>query len=175
MRGCRTHIDGHSPSFEGGWPATALAGSLQWQLAVMSESSRLRPKKLLLVDGDFRTAQRLADMLRDDGFEVEVARDGATAIARLARAPLPDALISELKLSLADGSAVARYGRAQHPGLKVIFVTRDPTLLAPGLLAGAAPHVLTKPLDYARLLEVLRGPILFEESSSATASAGSAR
>ena len=141
----------------------------------MSESSRPRPKKVLLVDGDFRTAQRLAGMLRDDGFEVDVARDGAAAIARLARGPVPDALVSELKLSLADGAAVARFGRAQHPGLRVVFVTRDPNLLAPGLLAGAAPHVLTKPLDYAGLLEVLGGPTSWGENGSVSASAGGAR
>ena len=141
----------------------------------MSESSRPRPKKVLLVDGDFRTAQRLAGMLRDDGFEVDVSRDGATAIGRLARAPLPDALVSELKLSLADGAAVARFGRAQHPGLKVVFVTRDPNLLPRGFLAGASPHVLTKPLDYAELLEVLRGPFSLEENSHAIAVAGGAR
>ncbi|HKY36718.1 MAG TPA: response regulator [Polyangiaceae bacterium] len=141
----------------------------------MSESSRPQPKKVLLVDGDFRTAQRLADLLRDDGFEVDVARDGSTAIARLARAPLPDALVSELKLPLADGAAVARFGRAQHSGLEVVFVTRDPNLLAPGLLTSAPPHVLTKPLDYARLLEVLRGPVTPEESGAVASPAGGAR
>jgi CheY-like chemotaxis protein len=135
----------------------------------MSNSSNLHLNRLLLVDGDLRTSQRLAHLLRDDGFEVEVARDGAAAMARLARAPLPDALISELKLPLADGATVARFGRAQHPGLQIVFVTRDPNLLVPGALTAPPRAILTKPLDYARLLEVLGRPILLEDGSSSGA------
>jgi DNA-binding NtrC family response regulator len=142
----------------------------------MSRSHNPRPRRnVLLVDGDFRTAQRLAELLRDDGFEVEVARNGATAIARLARAPLPDVLVSELKLALADGAAVARFGRAQHPGLRVVFVARDPNLLAPTALSGPAPDVLTKPVDYARLLELLEAGNPAEAAGSSPASVGHAR
>lgn len=115
-------------------------------------------KKVLLVDGDFRSSGRLADLLREDGFDVEILRDGATAIARLTRAPLPDALITELKLSLCDGAAVARFGRAQHAGLRVVVLTGYPHLFVPEAFRDPAPVVLTKPLDYARLLEVLRQP-----------------
>ena len=141
----------------------------------MSGSHIPRSQSVLLVDGDFRTAQRLAGLLRDDGFEVEVARDGAAAIARLARGPLPDALVSELKLPLADGLAVARFGRTQHPGLQVVFVARDPSLLGPAALGSPAPEVLTKPVDYARLLELLKAGIFPELGDSCLARVGSAR
>lgn len=141
----------------------------------MPDSWKPHLNRVLLVDGDFRTSQRLADLLRDDGFDVEVARDGAAAIARLARVPVPDALISELKLPLADGTAVARFGRAQHAGLQVVFVTRDPNLLVAGALTAPPPAILTKPLDYARLLEVLGRPIFLEERSSPPASNRGAR
>ena len=141
----------------------------------MSGSQIPRSHNVLLVDGDFRTAQRLAGLLRDDGFEVEVARDGAAAIARLARGPLPDALVSELKLPLADGPAVARFGRTQHPGLQVVFVARDPSLLGPAALGSPAPEVLTKPVDYARLLELLKAGIFPEQGDSSLARVGSAR
>lgn len=141
----------------------------------MSGRHNPHPHKVLLVDGDFRTAQRLAGLLRDDGFEVEVARDGAAAIARLARGPLPDALVSELKLPLADGTAVARFGRAQHPGLRVVFVARDPNLLVPAALGGPPPEVLTKPVDYVRLLEVLKTGIFPRQGDSSPAAVGSGR
>jgi DNA-binding NtrC family response regulator len=124
----------------------------------MSSPVQTRSNKVLLVDGDFRTSQRLAGLLRDDGFDVEVLRDGATAIARLTRAPLPDTLITELKLPLCDGSAVVRFGRAQHAGLQVVVLTGYPNLLVPEALGSPAPVLLTKPLDYARLLEVLEPP-----------------
>jgi DNA-binding NtrC family response regulator len=122
----------------------------------MSPSSKPRSNKLLLVDADFRTSQRLAELLSEDGYQVEVVRDGAAAIARLSRSPMPGTLVTELSVALADGSAIARYGRSLDPALRVIVLTRHPNLLVPSSFGGSAPAVLTKPLDYARLLELLR-------------------
>jgi DNA-binding NtrC family response regulator len=123
----------------------------------MPASSQTRLNKVLLVDGDLRTSQGLAKLLREDGFEVEVLRDGATAIARLTRAPLPDVLITELKLPLCDGSAVVRFGRSQHAGLSVVVLTGYPNLLAAEEFGSPTPVLLTKPLDYPALLDVLNG------------------
>lgn len=122
----------------------------------MSPSSKPRSNKLLLVDADYRTSRRLAGLLAEDGFDVEVVRDGAAAIARLSRSPMPGTLITELSVALADGAAIARYGRSLDPGLRVIVLTRHPNLLVPSSFGGSAPAVLTKPLDYPRLLELLR-------------------
>ena len=121
----------------------------------MSSSSKSRSRKVLLVDADFRTSQRLAELLGEDGFDVEVVRDGAAAIARLSRAPSPGTLITELSVALVDGTALARYGRSLDPALRVIVLTRHPNLLVPSSFGGSAPAVLTKPLDYAKLLELL--------------------
>ena len=121
----------------------------------MSGSPKARSNKVLVVDADFRSGQRLAELLKEDGYDVEVARDGATAIARLSRAPMPGALVTELTVAMADGAAIARYGRSIDPGLRVIVLTRHPNLLVPSSFGGMAPPVLTKPLDYALLLELL--------------------
>lgn len=129
-----------------------------------------RSNKVLLVDSDVRTTQRLATLLRDDGFDVEVARNGATAIARFARAPLPDTLITELRISFADGAAVARYARSRRPGLRVVVVTGYPHLLVPAELGNPPPLLFAKPLDYARLLEELSLPIVAQDSAVAPAS-----
>lgn len=120
--------------------------------------------RVLLVDSDYRTSNRLAALLRDDGFEVDVVRDGAAAIAQLTRSPLPDVLITELKMRFADGVSVARYARAQRPGLRVVVLTGHPHLLQPGAIGSPSPLVLTKPLDYAQLLAALTAP-----TSAATA------
>lgn len=121
----------------------------------MSGALKLRSNQVLLVDADFRSGQRLAGLLSEDGYEVELVRDGASAIARLSRSPMPGALVTELTVALADGAAIARYGRSLDPGLRVIVLTRHPNLLVPSSFGGAAPAVLTKPLDYAKLLELL--------------------
>jgi two-component system nitrogen regulation response regulator GlnG len=114
--------------------------------------------KILLADGDFRSSQRLATLLGEDGYDVEVVRDAAAAIVRLGRSPLPDVLITELKMPLGDGAGLARYARSQASDIRVIVLTRHPNLFVPAAFGGQTPVVLTKPLDYPRLLEMLTVP-----------------
>ena len=110
---------------------------------------------LLIVDDDARAANLLARMLDSDGFDAEVALDGAAALARLTRDPVPDALLSDYHLPLADGLAVARYARSRRAGMPVVMVTGDPRSLARASASAplAGPYrVITKPLDYAELV-----------------------
>ena len=114
---------------------------------------------VLIVDDDARSASLLGRMLRTDGYETEVANDGASAIARLTRDPAPDVLITELHLPHADGLAVARYARSRHAGMVIYFLTAHPQALAGTSGCGCEPIVLlAKPLDYAELLVRLAGP-----------------
>lgn len=107
---------------------------------------------VLVVDDDVRTARLFVRMLREDGFEVELAHDGAAAIGRLGRAPMPDALVTDLSMPHADGLAVAKYAQACRPGLPVFLVTGYPELAARRTSAlDPEPQVFTKPLDYAEL------------------------
>ena len=51
-------------------------------------------RRILVIDDDVRTARRLGSMLEEDGYIVEVMRNGTEAIERLAREPAPDAVIT---------------------------------------------------------------------------------
>jgi len=114
---------------------------------------------ILVVDGDTRSARRLAQLLREDGYAVEMAVDGAAAVGRLSRTPLPDVLITELQLAHVDGAAVARYARAERANIRVIFVTRYPQLAAdPSSEPRTQSVVFTKPLDYDALRTELDRP-----------------
>ena len=114
---------------------------------------------MLLVDDDLRTSRRLAEMLREDGFAVELARDGAAAIARLAKTPVPDAIVTELNTGYADGNAVSQFARARNPRVLIIVVTGHPHFFQSALFALPTPVVLTKPVDYATLRETLRSSL----------------
>lgn len=112
---------------------------------------------VLLVDDDLRTSRRLAQMLREDGFAVEIARDGAAAVARLSRSPVPDALVTELTTAHADGLAIGRFARNQRPGIPVLVLTGYPNLFHAEAFAGGPPATLfTKPVDYAALRSALQ-------------------
>jgi two-component system response regulator MprA len=115
---------------------------------------------VLLVDDDTRSVRRLAQMLREDGFDVEVALDGARAIARLSHGRIPDVVVTDVRMPFADGIAVARYARSRRPDVLVIVVTSYPHLASP-LEDGTfdpPPVVLTKPLEYAALRAALSDP-----------------
>ena len=115
-----------------------------------------RPRVVLLVDDDLRTTRRMADMLREDGFAVEIARDGAAAVARLSRAPVPDALVTELTTAHADGGAIGRFARSQRPGLPILVVTGYPNLFDPNAFGSGPPaQLFTKPVEYSSLKEAL--------------------
>lgn len=131
-----------------------LAGSLQKPRRMVGESPQ-RAHKVLLVDGDFRTGQRLAELLRQDGFEVDVVRDGAEAVLRLALDEVPDTVITELRLPVGDGPTVGRYARARGSAVRVIVLTRFANMVTPATFGEPPPIVLEKPLDYERLLDVM--------------------
>jgi DNA-binding NtrC family response regulator len=114
-----------------------------------------RTQVVLLVDDDLRTTRRLAEMLREDGLTVEIARDGAAAIARFTHLPVPDALVTELTTAHADAVSVSRFARAQRPGLPVFIVTGYPNLFLADTFGEPDPLLFTKPIDYSKLKDAL--------------------
>lgn len=124
----------------------------------MPGTSPARLHRVLIVDDEARTSNRLARLLREDGFQVEVLGDGASALARLAHLPAIDTLITELSLPITDGAALARYAHVRNPTMTIVVLTRHPNLLDTSKFGDRAPLILTKPLDYAQLLEVLGAP-----------------
>jgi len=117
-------------------------------------------KRVLVVDDDVRTARLLARLLAEDGFEVELATDGAAAIARLSRSPMPDALVTDLRMPHADGIAVARYARSRSPRIPIFIVTGYPELLTRlDDLIDSETRVFPKPLAYPELTAAMRGSL----------------
>jgi two-component system response regulator MprA len=125
------------------------------------------PQLVLLVDDDLRTARRMADMLREDGFAVEVARDGAVAISRLARTPVPDAVVTELNVPHVDGATVGQFARTRRAGMSIVVVTGYPHLFHPAAFGLEAPLVFTKPVDYASLRDALASKLRPDSKDSA--------
>lgn len=125
----------------------------------MSDPSS-RPQLVLLVDDDLRTARRMADMLREDGFAVEVSRDGSAAIARLARSPVPDAVVTELNLADVDGATVGQFARTRRHDMPIVVVTGYPHLFRAAAFGAVSPVVFTKPIDYASLRDLLASQLL---------------
>jgi len=117
------------------------------------------------VDGDARSSHRLAQLLAQDGYEVDVAHDEVEALARLALPAPPDALVTELRLPAGDGTSLARKARARCPRLRVVVLTRYLNAVIPAKFGSPPPILLAKPLEYERLLSALgEQPPLAEEA-----------
>lgn len=77
-------------------------------------------------------------------------------MARLARAPKPDVLVTDYRLPRADGLEVATFGRRLHPDLAVVMVTSYSEVIARiEQRAGVPTVILSKPLVYSELTKVL--------------------
>lgn len=112
--------------------------------------------RVLVVDDDERSGRKLADLLRRDGFAVEVCAGGLPGLQRLAAGPAPDVLVTDLRMPQIDGITVARLAREHHPAMPILIVTAYPDLAR--RLGGAqpAPQVFIKPLEYAAFVGALR-------------------
>jgi two-component system response regulator MprA len=111
--------------------------------------------KILVVDDERAVREALRRALELEGYEIELAADGAEALEKLEEAS-PDAMILDVLMPRVDGLAVCRRLRASGNRLPVLMLTARDAVenRVAGLDAGADDYV-TKPFA----LEELRARI----------------
>lgn len=114
-------------------------------------------QRILIVEDEPVMAQRLERVLREEGYVVEVALDGATGFARAAQAGAFDAIVLDWMLPDRNGVQIVRGLRAAGSSTPVLMLTaRDQVEdQVEALDAGADDH-LGKPFALAALLARLR-------------------
>ncbi|HXQ19968.1 MAG TPA: response regulator transcription factor [Acidimicrobiales bacterium] len=112
--------------------------------------------KILVVDDDPAVSGSLERALRLEGYEVETAADGTSALHALALAS-PDAMVLDLGLPDLDGLEVCRRLRSAGDDTPVLMLTARDAVndRVQGLDAGADDY-LVKPFALAELLARLR-------------------
>lgn len=112
--------------------------------------------RVLLVEDQRDLADALADGLWREGYAVDVAYDGATALSRLASAET-ELIVLDRDLPVLSGDAVCRLLREQGHPARILMLTAAGTLddRVRGLDLGADDY-LPKPFAYAELLARLR-------------------
>jgi two-component system, OmpR family, response regulator MprA len=112
--------------------------------------------KILVVDDDKAVRDSLQRALVLEGYEVELAPDGTTAVKSLTQAA-PDAVILDLQLPDVDGLEVCRRLRTLGDRTPVLMLTARDALndRVEGLDAGADDY-LVKPFELAELFARLR-------------------
>lgn len=115
-------------------------------------------RRVLIADDNRDAAESLAVLLRMDGHDVTIAYDGPQALAMLADAP-PEVALLDIGMPGLDGYEVARRVRHGPFGREVTLIAvtgwgqdRDKAEAR----AAGFDHHFTKPVDPARLSELLR-------------------
>jgi two-component system response regulator MprA len=111
---------------------------------------------ILVVDDDAGLRRALRRVLVSHGFEVEVAEDGAEALARV-RTRTFDAVVLDVMMPGSDGLEVCEQLRASGDGLPVLMLTARDAVRdrVAGLEAGADDY-LVKPFANEELVARLR-------------------
>ena len=112
--------------------------------------------RLLVVDDDRAVRESLRRALTLEGYEVELAEDGADGLARLAVAG-PDAIVLDVAMPVVDGIEMCRRLRHEGNGLPILMLTARESVTdrVAGLDAGADDY-LVKPFALEELLARLR-------------------
>jgi CheY-like chemotaxis protein len=115
-----------------------------------------RPWRLLLVEDDFETQGAVANLLRDEGYEVDCAANGAEALSVLGRkAELPALIILDFWMPKMDGAEflVARSADPRLARIPVLVTTAVKP--KPGTWGMVGMPMLMKPLGTKALLAAI--------------------
>jgi DNA-binding NtrC family response regulator len=115
-----------------------------------------RVADLLVVDDDADVAEQLADVLRDEGHVVRIARDGLHGLALLAER-LPEAVLLDVEMPLLTGPQMAVRMFLNDCGQEAIPVILQSGVKDIGAVAGLVhtPYFLAKPFTIDQMLRLL--------------------
>jgi two-component system response regulator AtoC len=113
-------------------------------------------RSVLVVDDDAQIRSLLADLLKENGYEVRQAKTGAEGAASVAKSR-PDLVMMDVKLPDMDGLDVLKTMKRERPELEVIVMTAfgGSSSAIKAMEHGAYDYV-TKPFEIDDLLATLR-------------------
>ena len=113
------------------------------------------PPRVLVVDDDADFRNVHAEILRDEGCEVELARDGEQALVMLAFRPF-DLLVTDWKMPRLDGASLIHWLRATESTLPVVMITgSDAESELPASVRREVRAILPKPVSVGHFIAVL--------------------
>ena len=111
---------------------------------------------ILIADDEEGVRESLGEVLRDEGYDVDLARDGAEALAALERRDYA-VIITDVRMPGADGLEVLRRVRETAPQTVVLMMTAHASVdtAVEALRQGAADYIL-KPLLFDDVITKVR-------------------
>ena len=115
--------------------------------------------RVLVVDDDPDIRLVLQELLIEEGYQVETASDGLTALGLLHQAPVPDIILLDLAMPGMNGGAVVKAMRSDPVlrGIPVVIVTGSLPDVFEYPPEGSYQGLIGKPFDIDEVLETVRG------------------
>jgi len=122
-------------------------------------------KEVLIVDDEAAIAQLLADVLQDEGYNIRIARVGASALLEIIKRP-PGLVLLDVAMPVMLGSDLLVYLRRHgFEKLPIIIMTAG---ISPLLyLAQGATEVLPKPFDVNMVVDKVAQHLPLERGRAA--------
>jgi CheY-like chemotaxis protein len=108
-----------------------------------------RQASVLVVDDDEAIRDVIAEVLRDEGYEVVCAENGLQALHELGRAHQPDLVLLDLMMPVMSGWEVLEQIQANEE------LSRIPVVVVSAMAAPGVTEHLCKPIDLERLLRTV--------------------
>jgi CheY-like chemotaxis protein len=110
---------------------------------------------VLVVDDELLVLRVMVSALKEAGYQVQGAADGAEALTLAAELPVPpSALVTDVQMDPIDGVTLKRMMESRFPGIRVLFVGGYGNGGDLGELPGP---LLMKPFSSRQLVEALAG------------------
>jgi two-component system, NtrC family, response regulator AtoC len=114
-----------------------------------------RTGRILVVDDEVNARTALAELLRDEGYEVETAADAFKALGKY-ESFTPHVVVTDLKMPGMDGIELVKKIRGgEDPATVVVMTAFGAVQSAIDAMRAGAAEYLTKPLNFDELLVVL--------------------
>jgi CheY-like chemotaxis protein len=115
------------------------------------------PRPVLIVEDDADLREMMAQLLTLEGYQIETVANGREALEYLNDAPRPDVILLDLMMPIMDGWEFRRR-QQDDPALAdvpvIVLTALDQAQARASDLNGV--DFLKKPLDFDRLLELVR-------------------
>ena len=110
---------------------------------------------ILVIDDDRGIRETLGDVLRDEGHQVLLARDGVEALKLLHNGQLPRLILLDLSMPGMSGEEFLRFQRNDDvlAPIAVVILSADPSV---GASLPGVSGWLKKPVDLHELLEMVQ-------------------
>ena len=116
----------------------------------------MEKKKILIIDDDSYTVNKLNSLLKKNGYAIESSHKGKSGL-KLFNAEIYDLVLCDFRLPDTDGHTILRRIKSSKPDTPVIIITDFTDIrLAVRMIKSGAYDFITKPLQPELLLKVIK-------------------